>query len=160
MKILVFSDSHSYTDFMVACTRRIQPDVLIHLGDFLRDAEVLSAEFPNIPLYAVPGNCDGMSKQAPVALIELDGVRFFLTHGHKHGVQYDLNRLKADAKRAGVNAVLYGHTHERYVSCQDGMWLMNPGFCGLDNPKRPMTERSALLIVIENGKISRCAPVA
>ena len=79
MKILVFSDSHSYTDYMVECTRRIHPDAVIHLGDYYADADVFCREFPDIALYAVPGNCDryrGGYQPDPVAVVELDEIGF------------------------------------------------------------------------------------
>ena len=53
MKAAVFSDTHSNTAKMVEAVRSAMPDVLIHLGDFERDAEVLRREFPDIPLYNV-----------------------------------------------------------------------------------------------------------
>lgn len=156
MKILVFSDSHSYTDFMVECTRRVQPDALIHLGDYYADADAFCTEFPDIPLYAVPGNCDqyrGGYQPDPVAVVELDGVRFFLTHGHKHGVKCGLEKLKVEARRAGAHAVLFGHTHEQLIVQEDGLWVVNPGTCGLFNTK-------AVLIVTVDKKISHCEPLA
>jgi len=155
MKILVFSDSHSYLDYMVECTRRVQPDALIHLGDYYADADVFCKEFPQIPLYAVPGNCDqyrGGYLPEPIELVELDGVRFFLTHGHKHGVKYDLCKLKLEARRAGADAVLFGHTHQQLIS-QEDIWIINPGTCGIYNS-------SAVLIVTEDKKISHCEPMS
>lgn len=156
MKILVFSDSHSYTDFMLDRTRLIQPDVLIHLGDYYRDADALALEFPHIPLYALPGNCDQYYAgylPDPVSLIELDGIRLFLTHGHKHGVKYDLTKLKMEARRAGAQAVLFGHTHSQLICHEDGLWIINPGSCGIYT-------RDAVLITTADGKISHCAPIA
>ncbi len=155
MKILVFSDSHSYTDFMVACTHRVQPDALIHLGDYYADANIFCDAFPDIPLYAVPGNCDqyrGGYQPDPVAVVELDGVRFFLTHGHKQGVKYDLHKLKFEARRANVDAVLFGHTHEQLITQEDGLWIVNPGTSGLFNS-------TAALIVTQDNKISHCVPL-
>lgn len=152
MKILVFSDSHSYTDYMVECTRRVDPDAVIHLGDYYADADVFCREFPGVALYAVPGNCDryrGGYQPDPVAVVELDQIRFFLTHGHLHGVKYDLHKLKLEARRAGADAVLFGHTHEQFIAQEDGLWIINPGSCGMFNAK-------AALIVTEDNKISHC----
>lgn len=156
MKILVFSDSHSYLDYMIQCTRRVQPDAVIHLGDYYADADVFCAEFPQIPLYAVPGNCDqyrGGYLPEPVAMVELDGVMFYLTHGHKHGVKYDLFKLKMEARRAGADAVLFGHTHQQSIIHEDDLWIVNPGTCGMINS-------TAALIVTENNKISHCEPLS
>ena len=135
------------------CTRRVQPDALIHLGDYFADGQALAAAFPDIPFYAVPGNCD-QYKPGPfppaVRIVELDGIRFYLTHGHKHGVKFDLSKLKADARREDVDAVLFGHTHEQLNQCDNGLWVINPGACGA-------FAAGAALIATEDNKISHCA---
>ena len=41
MTILVLSDSHSTLRFMRLCVEKIQPDALIHLGDYFDDGIVL-----------------------------------------------------------------------------------------------------------------------
>lgn len=156
MKILVFSDSHSYTDFMVECTRRVQPDAVIHLGDYYADADVFCTAFPELPLYALPGNCDryrGGYQPDPIAMVELDGLRFYLTHGHLHGVKYDLHKLMYEARKAGADAVLFGHTHQQVISRENDLWVINPGSCGIYN-------RCAVLIETEDNKISHCEPVS
>lgn len=152
MKILVFSDSHMYLDYMIACTRRIKPDALIHLGDYFDDAMALTAEFPKIPVYAVPGNCDQYKlggNNETIKIVELDGVRFYLTHGHKHGVKYDLHKLKLDARRADAAAVLFGHTHEQLREFENDLWIINPGSCGAYTA-------GAALIETKDNKISHC----
>lgn len=58
MKILVLSDSHSSVRFMRRCVDKIKPNAIVHLGDYYDDAEVLAEEYPHIPLFQVPGNCD------------------------------------------------------------------------------------------------------
>ena len=48
MKLLVFSDSHSALFFMRRCIDAVRPDVIIHLGDFYEDGQVIKAEYPDI----------------------------------------------------------------------------------------------------------------
>ena len=156
MKVLAFSDSHMHLDYMISVTRKVMPDVLIHLGDYYGDALALSAEFPQIPLYAVPGNCDQYKMGGnldPIRIIELEGVRLYLTHGHKHGVKFDLTKLKLDARRSGAQAVLFGHTHQQLRECEDDLWVINPGSCGA-------YASGAALIEINDNKISHCALMA
>ena len=152
MKILAFSDSHLHLEYMLHCVACCRPDAIIHLGDYSQDAEVLQENYPAIPLYSVSGNCDQYKPgihPPSIALIELCGVRFYLTHGHKHGVKQSLQRLIADGRASGAHAVLFGHTHEFYVQQYDGLWVINPGSCGFFGS-------SAALITINNGKISGC----
>lgn len=153
MKILVFSDSHASTSFMCQCIDRIKPDTVVHLGDYHRDCDTIAEEFPHIPLIQVPGNCDMHSYwgcDPEIRLAELDGVRFLMTHGHRHGVKMGLYRLLADARKYQVQAVLFGHTH--MALCQqeeDGLWVLNPGPASWGG--------SAGLITTGHGKILRCA---
>ena len=79
MKVAVFSDTHSNTAKMVEAVHVERPDVLIHLGDFERDTEILRREFPEIPLYSVCGNCDFYPKAPAKAVVSLGPVRVFLT---------------------------------------------------------------------------------
>ena len=58
MKVLVLSDSHSYLDFMTRAVEALRPDAVIHLGDYVNDGRELMEQFPGLPFYQVPGNCD------------------------------------------------------------------------------------------------------
>lgn len=153
MKILVFSDSHASHYFMRQSLDLIKPDAAIHLGDYYNDGQDMAEEYPNIPFYAVPGNCDrsrGYIPDPEVKLQVIDGVRFLLTHGHLHNVKMTLTRLVADARAMGVQAVLFGHTHEIYHRQEeDGLLVFNPGSCGYGGG-------SAGLIEIQDGKIVDC----
>ena len=43
---------------MRLCTEKIRPQALVHLGDFFDDGEVLAQEYPHLPVYQDPRNCD------------------------------------------------------------------------------------------------------
>ena len=134
MKILVLSDSHAALRFMYYCVSKVAPDAIIHLGDHYDDGEALREEFPSIRLYQVPGNCDRYRCPPDVSeilLVTLDGVRLYLTHGHRHKVKMATYALLEDARKARAHGVLYGHTH--VPNCYqepDGLWVLNPGSCG------------------------------
>ncbi len=134
MKILVLSDSHSSMSFMRRCVKKVKPNAIVHLGDHYDDGEALHEEFPGIPFYQVPGNCDRY-RCAPgipeILVMPVCGVELYMTHGHKHSVKSYLGALLKDARTCGVAAVLYGHTH--VADChqeEDGLWVLNPGSCG------------------------------
>ena len=152
MKILVLSDSHSALQFMFQAVDAILPDAIIHLGDYFDDGETLHEEYPEIPFYQVPGNCDCFrcDPSVPQILIEeIFGVRFYLTHGHRHDVKRTTRLLEADARDSKVDAVLYGHTHIADCRQEQGMWILNPGTCGYG-------ERTGGVIEIEDRKIVAC----
>lgn len=152
MKILVLSDSHSGCSFMRFCIQQVKPNEIIHLGDYYDDALVIREENSQTPFHHVPGNCDIYRCPPHVGdiLIEtIGGVRMYMTHGHKHGVKMGTARLIRDARKAGVDAILYGHTHVADCREEDGMWILNPGSCR-------SYDGSAGLIEVENGIIINC----
>lgn len=134
MKILVLSDSHAAMSFMRLCIERVKPDFLVHLGDYFDDAQTIGEEYPNIPLYQVPGNCDKYRCppfQPEMLIQRIDGVQLYMTHGHRHRVKQDIGMLLRDARASKADAVLYGHTH--VANCYqepEGLWVLNPGSCG------------------------------
>lgn len=153
MKILVLSDSHAALSFMRRCIEQIKPDQMIHLGDYYDDGRTIGEEYPQIPLYQVPGNCDKYRCPPFVQATQLHtfgGVKLLLTHGHEYYVKQGTFRLLREARNAGVQGVLYGHTH--IPNCYqepDGLWVLNPGSCGGYGG-------SAGLIEVEDGKIRCC----
>ena len=151
-KILVLSDSHSSLNFMFHAAEILEPDTMIHLGDYYDDGEALHSQFPEIPFYQVPGNCDcyRCDPRIPQILVEqIYGVRFYLTHGHRHDVKMTRRRLEKDARDCNAQAVLYGHTHIPDCRLEQGMWILNPGTCGYG-------DRTAALIKVEEGEILSC----
>ncbi len=132
MKIAVFSDTHGNTSGMIDAARRVQPDVIVHLGDNIRDAMDLSSIFPGVPIYAVPGNCDYMpGGTVPDKLSFMAGpVRVFATHGHNYSVKFGIDALLNAAYYSGASLVLYGHTHIAHYEAADGMCILNPGTAG------------------------------
>ena len=153
MKILVLSDSHASLSFMRMCIAKVKPDHVVHLGDHYDDGAAMAEENPHIRFHQVPGNCDRYRCDPSLPEIlcyPIGGVRFYMTHGHKHNVKYDIVRLLADARSAGAQVVLYGHTHQAQCACtDDGMWVLNPGSCGSYGG-------SAGVITVENEKITAC----
>ena len=151
-RILVLSDSHSGTSFMHWCIEKVRPDAIVHLGDYYDDGALIHEEYPMIPFRQVPGNCDRWRTPPfarEIAIERLFGVDLYLTHGHRHSVKSTTGLLINDARKAKVQAVLYGHTHIADCRCEDGLWILNPGASGSWGV-------SAGIIEVEDGKILRC----
>ncbi|MBR0393311.1 MAG: metallophosphoesterase [Oscillospiraceae bacterium] len=149
MKVAVFSDTHSNTAKMVEAVHVERPDVLIHLGDFERDTEILRREFPEIPLYSVCGNCDFYPKAPAKAVVSLGPVRVFLTHGHLYNVDWSTDSLVYAAQEAECQIAMYGHTHCAENTVVGGVKLLNPGTAGKG---RELT--CAMVEIFENGGIA------
>ena len=148
MKLLVLSDSHGAVDAMRLVVERERPDGVLFLGDCLPDAECLQKGYANLKLEAVPGNCDWGSLDEPERLIELDGVRILMMHGHTWNVKYESIRAYYAAKEMGADVLLYGHTHRPMVDYDGILYTMNPGsirYAGTYG-----------VLVIENGKVADC----
>lgn len=149
MKILFLSDIHGVPSTLTAAFAKgdaLGFDVLALLGDLLYHgprngvpdfydpvevSRILNSRKEKI--VAVRGNCDAevdqMMLEFPITddyrILDADGERFFLTHGHI----YNETRLPP----AGTGTVLvHGHTHvpeNRTLAC--GIGLFNPGSVSL-----------------------------
>lgn len=149
MKLLVFSDSHGCIEPMEAIIKQEQPHAVIHLGDLWEDGERLREDFPSLPIYQVPGNCDkGRVKPGtPEILVQaVNEVPIFMTHGHLHHVKWGLLRLKLAAQEAGARIALYGHTHRSNCQQSGSLWLVNPGSCG-------SSSGTCAILLIENQSV-------
>lgn len=132
MKIAVFSDSHGYGRKMLDAVLAEAPGAIVFCGDGLRDLRELNEAFPNIPIYAVAGNCD-YAPAVPISRAEeFNGAKILITHGHRYGVKSgDLSRLAYAAQEAGAKIALYGHTHNARADKLGGVALINPGSIGM-----------------------------
>lgn len=134
MRVGVFSDSHGdHVALDELLDRMGALDAVCFLGDVARDAEHLEgclAAMPNQPpLYAVRGNNDYFQSCALPweLLIELGGVRIYMTHGHR---LVSLMGLAYKAQECGAQVALFGHTHEALCETAQGVLLLNPGSAG------------------------------
>lgn len=152
MKVLIFSDSHAGLSFMRSAVKTIGPDAIVHLGDYYDDGQTIAFENAHIPFYQVPGNCDRnrvFGKPESLCL-PVFGALLYMTHGHNHGVKFSACRLISDARAAGAQGVLFGHTHQALCRQEeDGFWIVNPGSCG-------SYSGCAAVMEIIDGKICDC----
>ena len=153
MKILVFSDSHGAEKNIVKAVKdNPGAEAIIFLGDGERDLEYALAELGIYPygnifkdVYHVRGNCDLYSDAPDKIIAELDGIRFFITHGFVQKVKRGTEMLALCAAENKCAAALFGHTHEKHHSSACGVELFNPG---------ALRNGSYGLIEIKGGSIS------
>jgi putative phosphoesterase len=129
-RILVFSDTHGYLGPMCSAVENRPAGLIIHLGDFSRDIRALSLPPGGPAPVTVQGNCDLAAGGETVRTLTVEGVTFFLTHGHRHGVKHTVHTLAAAAREAGARAALFGHTHMPFCEDENGLLLFNPGSLG------------------------------
>ena len=130
MKVLVVSDSHGDVENMCRAVELERPRMVLHLGDGWRDADILAARYPDLPLEKVPGNCDFRSREPAVRLLLIGGKLVMICHGHTLGVKTDLGMLLREALERKADAVLFGHTHTPFVDIRNGVVMLNPGSIG------------------------------
>ena len=126
----VFSDSHGYSDNMLAVLRKKLPDELIFLGDGELDLIPIRKQYPDLVIHTVQGNCDCSSSAKEKMLIKCGRKKIFICHGHTMGVKYSLDALINTAFGLEADAVLFGHTHIPYTGYTMAMEVMNPGAIG------------------------------
>ena len=152
MKFLVFSDSHrQMRNLRRVLSMQTAPfDAILHLGDGADEVLSLRREFPDIPIHAVRGNCDGFDLEdydiPAEKLLRAEGKTLFLCHGDRHFVAYGTEGLAAYAKRRGADIALYGHlhtAHEEYLPPDPDdpldrpFWIFSPGSISLPRDGTP-----------------------
>lgn len=146
MKILVFSDSHGRLGPMTAAMEEERPRRVFFLGDNYRDGQALAEAYPEVPMELVRGNCD-WDKTPDELMVEVEGVRFLLTHGHRYYVKSGTGQLARMAREKGADVACFGHTHDALNMPVQGVWLFNPGTAGGINNRVGYG-----VILVENGK--------
>ena len=154
MKMMFISDIHGsavWLERVMEKAKEEHPDQLVMLGDFLyhgprnplpegydpkRVAEILNLHKQDI--VAVRGNCDAevdqmlleFSMMADYAMLYLDGLRVYVTHGHGFHME-QLPPLREN------DVFIQGHTHLPVAECRDGIYLLNPGSISLPKENYP-----------------------
>jgi putative phosphoesterase len=130
-RLLVVSDTHGEKRLLERILEQAAGgyDAVIHLGDGYRDALDFKKDIRE--LHLVAGNMDNVfdpAREIPeILVIELEGVKVLLTHGHKFRVHSTTEELERYARLNGAALVLYGHTHEKELVTKDGIVFFNPG---------------------------------
>ncbi len=136
MRIIAVSDTHRNTERLVRCVRQALADgpidAFLHCGDGVRDLEaaepLLILQNPHIRIVAVKGNCDLGEFAYPASeLVDLNGVRTLVTHGHLYQVKQGLSSLAQAARELHATLAFFGHTHRPDIVRRQGLTLINPG---------------------------------
>ena len=143
---LILSDTHGN----VSAIRKLkeimgESDYVIHLGDNKSDIREFATQYPN-KVYAVNGNCDGGKVEEKI--LEVEGFKILLTHGHVFNVKEWLTSLNYYMQEKGIDIALYGHTHIPSVENFNGKYFINPG------NMKGFSEKTYCYMVIHNGNIT------
>jgi putative phosphoesterase len=130
-RIGIISDTHGL--LRPEAERRLAGvDHIIHAGDIGRP-EIVEALRRIAPVTAIRGNVDSGDWARGYADTEGVGLA-----GKSIYVLHDLKTLKIDA-RAGIDVIVYGHSHVPKIQWIDGTLYLNPGCAGPRRFKLPIT---------------------
>jgi uncharacterized protein len=124
MKLVVVSDNHRNLE-VLEWIKATNPDAdhYLHLGD----SELSESTLSSLGFYGVRGNYPFEPKFPMDLLMEFNGVKTFLTHGHKYSVKMGLYGLVEAALSLNAKLVLFGHTHDPYIKEYENIIFVNPG---------------------------------
>ena len=142
VQIGVISDTHGLLRRGVVAELQDCSHIL-HAGDIIRETDLDELRLYG-SLYAVRGNNDlwqdGLRDLAGVLRFTIAGVSFLMTH----------DRRSVPRNLEGVQAVIFGHTHQYSEEWLDGRLWLNPGSCGR---ARFGGEVSMAKLKVQDGKI-------
>lgn len=151
-RILIASDSHGRRDILLDILLRYGPscNAFAFCGDGLSDiayilelaatqTEIKEA-LPSV-MAVVAGNCDPSSyplSDSSIAapykqILDVNGQRIMITHGHKVGVNYGFEKYGLELQLAQCKTGLFGHTHIAEETTEGEYKFINPGSCS--NPR-------------------------
>jgi putative phosphoesterase len=125
-------------------------DMFIHAGDMVCLGILDSLYVTGKPIHAVSGNMDReevISRYPAKKIIEVEGIRVGIIHGwgSPGGIrQYIIGEFP------GVDAIVYGHTHQPFCSFEAGVFFFNPGS---PTDSRFTNVNSVGIIVIDSGNM-------
>lgn len=121
--VLVVSDSHGNKENLKTLIETGNYDYVFFLGDLISDV----SEVKHNNLIKVRGNWDVNFTVKGTEVLQIEGVKIMLTHGHAFGVKTGIDKLISKAKKLNVKLVCYGHTHVANFVEVDGIGFLNPG---------------------------------
>jgi len=150
MKIAVISDTHRCIEKLINNLENKKLDIIIHLGDYIKDAEVIEDEL-GVEIIKVKGNCDIRENDAQDEIIlNLKDRKVLLTHGHKYNVKFTFENLCYRAEEIEADIVLFGHTHRPFNQKIDDILFFNPG--SPTNPRNTKDKTYGIIDIDENIK--------
>lgn len=142
MKVGVISDTHGLLR-PEALAALGGADLIIHAGDIGAPA-ILGRLRTLAPVVAVRGNIDREPWTSTLPLtevVELDTVTAYVIH--------DLDALDLNPVAAGIQVIIFGHSHRPEVRVQDGVLYVNPGSAG---PRRFSLPTTVAHLDIDDGR--------
>jgi putative phosphoesterase len=139
----VISDTHGLLRPAALAALR-DSDFIVHAGD-VGTPEILTELRAIAPVTAVRGNVDrgGWTRALPrTDVLEAGGASIYVLH--------ILAELDLKPEAAGMNVVVYGHSHVPRQEVKNGVLYFNPGSAG---PRRFKLAVTVGRLIVEAGKV-------
>ncbi len=120
---MILSDSHGLTSEVKDIVDRFSVDQILHCGDFCTEATIP----PFATMVKVRGNCDFAIDVPLKKVLEWQGLKVVMVHGHKYRVKESILPLTYLAEQEGAHVVLFGHSHQPVTFIDKGRLYLNPG---------------------------------
>jgi putative phosphoesterase len=157
VRIVVVGDTHASAfeklpQEMLEAIR--EADWVIHVGDYT-SKDVLDdlVKLKGKRFRGVYGNADpqAIRNEVPAKdILEVQGKRIGIAHPASGGSDETIEkRIMTEFKNDGVDAILYGHTHDPKIGLLGGIWLISPGKGYLENIRFGSPTSFAIVIVDE-----------
>jgi putative phosphoesterase len=99
-------------------------DLIVHAGD-IGHTDIIPQLSAIAPTHAICGNIDRppITKEFPqYDIVEIEGLLLYVLH--------DRGQIDLDPRAAGVQIVVFGHSHRQYLSLEQGVLYLNPASAG------------------------------
>lgn len=148
MKILLVGDTHKKNENYFIVLEEVKPDLVIHCGDG-EGSEYALTQAADCPVEIVLGNNDFFSDLPRERVLELEGYKVWVTHGHNYYVSMGRETIKREAAARGMDIVCFGHTHRPVVDVEDTVTALNPG--SLSYPRQDGKRPSYMIMNLKQG---------
>lgn len=147
MKILVISDSHGRDENVKGVMEQVKDfDMVIHCGDVEGGEDYIKA-LTDKPVILVAGNNDFYSDLPDREIVEVEGYRIFVTHGHQFYVNFGTEDLETYCRQHNIQVAMFGHTHRPYLQIEDDLTVLNPG--SISYPRQRERKQTYLIMEID-----------
>jgi len=125
----LISDTHGYLRPQVIAHLH-GCNSIIHAGDICDDN--LIADLTAIaPVHPVAGNMDPRGRYPASDLIQIGNFSIYIIH--------NIDMIDLDLKAAGIDIVIFGHTHQPDQFQRGAVTCINPGSAGPERRNRPIS---------------------
>ena len=131
MLVGIISDTHGLLRPEALAALRAT-NLILHAGD-IGSPDILEKLREIAPVFAVRGNIDTQSwadKLPKSQTVQVGAHRFHVVHA--------VSELAIDPVKAGIAAVIFGHSHQPSIETRAGVLFLNPGSAGPRRFKLPI----------------------